>query len=161
MWIVFGTEVKTKRVPGGAKIERPCTQCGELSPFYEKEVTATFRLYFIDIFDYQRHRVMACGCCGACYATDELGLPGTRADDAASLGERAARAAHGVGGYLDRAANALEAGVSSLLSSERPATRSPKEQGPSDSDGGDDDGDPVEARFRVLEKKAGVRIKID
>ncbi len=168
MWIVFGTDVKTRRVPGGARVDRECGQCGEPATFYEKEVTATFRLYFIDIFDYRRHRVMACGCCGACYATDELGLPASQAGEAdalGSLGDRAARAARGMGGYIDRAADALEAGVSNLLSSERPASRvaTPKEQVPA----GDEelDGDAgiagSEARFRVLEKKAGVRIKID
>jgi hypothetical protein len=177
MWIVFGTGVKAKRVPGGAKVERHCDQCGELASFYEKEVTATFRLYFVDVFDYQRHRVMACGCCGACYATDELGTPA-----GASLGESAARAMHGVSGYIDRAASALEAGVSSLLSSDRappsriaaPSTASTASrvgQGrtgeparSTDEDRREDDEptpEPVKARFREVEKKPGVRIKID
>jgi len=163
MWIVFGTEVKAKRVAGGAKVEHHCDQCGELAPFYEKEMTSTFRLYFVDIFDYRRHRVMACGCCGACYATDELGLPGT---EAASLGERAARAAHEVGGYVDRAADALEAGVSNLLSAGRsrvstlsPLDRAAREEAAPGHD--DVDEPPASKRARVTEKKAGMRIKID
>jgi hypothetical protein len=161
MWIVFGTEVKATRVPGGAKVERHCDQCGELAPFYEKEVTSTFRLYFVDIFDYEHHRVMACGCCGAHYATDELGLP---AHHAASLGERAARAAHEAGGYIDRAANALEAGVSSLLTGSRGprvSTRVREEALEEEAGQSDDDGAKAEARLRVGEKKPGVRIKID
>jgi hypothetical protein len=175
MWIVFGTGVKTTRVPGGAKVDRECAQCGEVASFYEKEVTSTFQLYFIDVFDYQHHRVMACGCCGACYATDELGAPGTQAlagARSATIGESAARAAHEVGGYIDRAAGALEAGVASLLSTERPPARvsnastrglrAAPEEMPREDEGDEDPlADPLEARFRVLEKKAGVRIKID
>jgi hypothetical protein len=187
MWIVFGTGEKTTRVPGGAKVERHCEQCGELASFYEKEIIATFRLYFIDVFDYGRHRVMACGCCGACYATDELGVPATRtheADTRGTLGESAARVAHGVGGYIDRAADAFEAGISSLLSDERPkvrvsdpattgaraglAQRGSVEKAPGGGDARRDDlddddplADPLEKRFRVLESKAGARIKID
>src|SRR5262245_41715131 len=123
MWIVFGNSVKTRRVPGGAKVERACGQCGETATFYEKEVTSTFRLYFMDVFDYQRHRVMACGCCGACYATDELGLPAPPDEGASgALGEGIERAARGVSGALDRAANALEAGVSSLFFDEHPSS---------------------------------------
>ena len=167
MWIVFGTGVKTARVPGGARVERECGGCGELATFYEKDVTSTFRLYFIDVFDYQRHRVMACGCCGACYATDELGLPSTRADEAGasgSLGEGAARAAHRVGGYFDRAAGALEAGISSLLTGSRGprvSTRVREEALEEEAGQSDDDGAKAEARLRVNEKKPGVRIKID
>ncbi len=184
MWIVFGTGVKATRVPGGARVERRCDQCGEAATFYEKEVTSTFRLYFVDVFDYQRHRVMACGCCGACYATDELGAPALRGDRdmVDSLGETASRAVHGVGGYIDRAADALEAGVASLLSGERPRSRvaSASPLGPrvgavaglaemrpaaeaearSDGDEVDAPAEPAGARLRVQERKAGVRIKI-
>jgi hypothetical protein len=160
MWIVFGTGVKARRVPGGARVERRCGQCDEVATFYEKEVTATFQLYFVELFDYQRHRVMACGCCGACYATDELGLPATRTGEAgerATIGESAARAAHGIGGYIDRAADALEAGVSNLLTAERPPAlrrRPVEEEAPSD-------GEHHDVRVGVPERKTGVRIKID
>lgn len=151
MWIVFGTGVKTTRVPGGARIERYCMQCGEHATFYEKEVTATFRLYFIDVFDYQKHRVMACGCCGACYATDELGVP-TAVTEGPS-----------VAGYIERAAGAFEAGISSLFSDERPASRASSREEEEPSPPGDDDfdplEDPMEARFRELERKAGLRGK--
>jgi hypothetical protein len=163
MWIVFGTRVDARRVPGGLKVERTCGQCGETATFYEKEITSTFRLYFIDVFDYQRHRVMACGCCGACYATDELGAPGTR-----SLEERARpalegveRAAGRVGEYVERAATAVGSGISSLFSDERPAPperkAAPRPEPPEDEI--DPLEDPVEARFRDLERK--VRIRID
>jgi hypothetical protein len=157
MWIVFGTGVKTRRVPGGAKVDRHCMQCGEHATFYEKEVTATFRLYFIDVFDYQKHRVMACGCCSACYATDELGIPQTPAVTEGPT----------VAGYLERAAGAFESGISSLFSDERPAARSGRHEEeddsppppPADDDEIDPLEDPMEARFRELERKAGLRDK--
>lgn len=152
MWIVFGTGVKTMRVPGGAKVDRHCDQCGEHATFYEKEVTATFRLYFIDVFDYKRHRVMACGCCGACYATDELGMPNT---PRLSEGPAVAR-------YFERAADAVESGINSLFGEERPApvaARQVKKEEPPPEEELDPLEHPMEARFRELERKAGLRIK--
>jgi hypothetical protein len=166
MWIVFGTGVKTTRVPGGTKIERRCEQCLETATFYEKEVTSTFRLYFVDVFDYQRHRVMACGCCGACYATDELGIRETRSldeADRAPLGDRIERTAGRMGAYVERAAGAVEASISSLFSDERPAppaSPTPQDAPPPSLDEEIDPlEDPLEARFRELEKKARGRIK--
>jgi hypothetical protein len=161
MWIVFGTNQKTQRVPGGARLERHCDQCGETATFYEKEVTATFQLYLIDVFDYRRHRVMSCGCCGACYATDELGAPARRDGDVASLGEGLEHAARRAGGYLERAADVVESGISSLLFDERVGgarRREVDEQEPRPDDEDDPLAHPHEARFRELEKK---RIKID
>jgi hypothetical protein len=162
MWIVFGTGVKTTRVPGGAKVERRCGQCSEVATFYEKEVTATFRLYFVDVFDYRRHRVMACGCCGACYATDELGVPAAQAPADAStrsLGDGLDR----VGGALGRAAGALGAGISSLFSDDDAtspaASREEDEAEEPSKDDLDAMEDPLEARFRELERKAGLRPK--
>jgi hypothetical protein len=147
------SSVKTTRVPGGAKVERHCGQCGEIATFYEKEVTSTFRLYFIDVFDYRRHRVMACGCCSACYATDELGVPTTPAVSESPS----------VAGYFERAADAVESGFASLFSEERPAplvsNRRKEEEPPPSEDEFDPLEDPMEARFRELERKAGLRIK--
>jgi hypothetical protein len=167
MWIVFGTGVTTRRVPGGLKVERRCAQCGETATFYEKEVTSTFRLYFVDVFDYQRHRVMACGCCSACYATDELDArktPTLDASERAPLGDQLESAAARVGGYVERAASAVEAGVSSLFFDERPARPAPpppREAPPSIVDEEMDDPleDPLEARFRELERKVRIQIK--
>jgi hypothetical protein len=117
MWIIFGTAVKTTRIAGGARVDRDCEQCGERATFYEKEITSSFRLYFVDIFDYRRHRVMSCGSCGACYATDELGAPtGER-----TLGEDVGRAAQRVGGYLERAAGAVETRLGTLFAGDRAA----------------------------------------
>jgi hypothetical protein len=157
MWIVFGTGVTTKRVPGGARLDRHCMQCGEHATFYEKEVTATFRLYFVDVFDYRKHRVMACGCCSACYATDELGVPQTGA----------VTEAPSVAGYIERAAGAFEDGIASLFGHDRPTAHAardeeePESKSPQDDDEIDPLEDPMEARFRELERKAGLRIKDD
>lgn len=41
--------------------------------FYERMSVSKFSLYFIELLDYGKRRVMACGACGALYATDELG----------------------------------------------------------------------------------------
>jgi hypothetical protein len=75
MWIILGNKVQTQRVPDGRKVERQCTACGETAMFYEREVSKSFRLYFVSLFNYETQRVMACGACGAHYATDELGRP--------------------------------------------------------------------------------------
>lgn len=160
MWIVFGTKAQTTRVPGGMKLERLCSQCGETAAFYEKELVSTFRLYFIDVFDYKRHRVMACGCCGACYATDELGMPGTQPPRGEPLiGEQLGRAADRAGDYVERAASAVQSGLSSLFSDGRraPAPRPPSSPPPASLDEDLDrlaEDDPMEARFRELERKA-------
>jgi hypothetical protein len=167
VWIVFGTRVNARRVPGGLKVERTCGECGENATFYEKEVKRTFNLYFVDVLDYGRHRVMACGCCGACYATDELDAPETRSAEEPAHPARAARAlsvADRVGDYVDRAASALESGISTLFRDE-PSGSAPPERDeapppmPSGSDGEVDPlDDPLEARFRELERKARIRI---
>ncbi len=76
-WIILGHRTKTERVPDGLVVERRCTSCGERATFYERKAVRTFRLYFVDVFDYDAQRVMACGACGALYATDEHGEPST------------------------------------------------------------------------------------
>lgn len=71
-WVVLGLKRATERVPGGAQLVRRCDGCHEETTFYEKEIKSTFRLYFVDVFDFDRDRVMACGACGAAFVTDEL-----------------------------------------------------------------------------------------
>jgi hypothetical protein len=163
MWIVFGTAERTERVPGGAKVDRRCEKCGEVTTFYEKQVHSSFRLYFIDVFDYDRHRVMACGGCGTCYATDELGSKaaaeaGTE-PAARSFGQEVERVARRAGGFLERTADAVEAGISSLLpgdSPHAPARREPDASEHADgqlSDEEEQELDPLEKRFRDLEER--------
>lgn len=169
MWIVFGTRSELARVPDGLKVERRCGSCGETATFYEKQATKTFRLYFIDVFDYERHRVMACGCCGAYYATDELGVPGKMTGERNLINGHVGRTVERVGSYVERAGSAVSDGLSSLLSGgERRSTREQDgwqsgargesrslEDAEIDKEiagiGVDDD---MEARFRALEEKA-------
>lgn len=75
VWVVIGHRVRSERVPDGLAVERECVTCGEVATFYEREAVKSFRLYFVDVFDYETQRVMACGACGTLYATDELGKP--------------------------------------------------------------------------------------
>lgn len=75
VWVVIGHRVRSERVPDGLAVERECASCGEVATFYEREAVKSFRLYFLDVFDYDTQRVMACGACGTLYATDELGEP--------------------------------------------------------------------------------------
>ena len=101
VWIVFGTKEASTRVPGGAQLVRHCDACGETVTFYEKDRTSTFRLYFIDVYDYRKNRVMECGACGAHYATDELGarddLPTTIEKKLEQGGQAVGRFASSVG----------------------------------------------------------------
>ncbi len=166
MWIVFGTAERTARVPGGAKVDRRCEKCGEVTTFYEKQVHSSFRLYFIDVFDYDRHRVMACGGCGTCYATDELGAKAAAGTETQtqgeagtrSFGQEVERAARRAGGFLERTADAVEAGISSLLpgdSPHAPARAEPDASEPADGQLSDEEEelDPIEKRFRDLEER--------
>jgi hypothetical protein len=105
VWIVIGNRTKTERVPGGVSVERRCPACGEVSTFYERRAVRTFRLYFLDVFDYDEQRVMACGACGTLYATDEHGAPS--AATARGWKEALDSAADRVGGAVSRAGEAL------------------------------------------------------
>lgn len=105
VWIILGQRTKTERVPGGLAVERQCPSCNEFSTFYERRAVKTFRVYFMDVFDYADQRVMACGACGTLFATDEHGEPSTETKD----GWRSAfdDAAKSVGGAVERAGEAL------------------------------------------------------
>jgi hypothetical protein len=168
VWIIAGTSARSERVPGGAKLEHYCQSCRETTMFYEKQMTDTFRLYFIDVYDISKQRVMACGACGAHYLTDDqratdgaAQAPAVRQD---SLGNRVERGVQStgerVGGFFERTADSLEAGIGKLLhgeSSTPPASRhepEPLHDDPLDEDPLDD---PNEAKFRELERKAGLR----
>ncbi len=172
MWVILGNKVQTTRVPDGRKVERHCTACGETAMFYEREVSKSFRLYFIDLFNYQTQRVMACGACGAHYATDELGRPmaGEVSDDDRQKGTVLGT----VKDALRRAGNALQdaTGVkadpdvaSAGEEPERPAKKTimpeskrlaASSETPDDDDFVDplaSDDDDLNARFAALEKK--------
>jgi hypothetical protein len=158
VWVIIGTRAKSSRVPDGAKVERHCPNCAETTMFYEKEMTDTFRLYFIDIFDISRQRVMACGACGAHYATDEVATANRpreeRLIDRVDRGLMSAGAR--LGSFVEGAAQSLESGLDELVRGKRPA---PPAHTHEESEHELDDPlvDPVEARFRELERKAGHR----
>lgn len=105
VWIILGQRTKTERVPGGLAVERQCPSCNEFATFYERRAVKTFRVYFMDVFDYADQRVMACGACGTLFATDEHGEPSTDTKD----GWRTAfdDAAKCVGGAVEKAGEAL------------------------------------------------------
>ena len=157
MWIIYGTRAESRRIPNGAKVTRECGACHEVSTFYEKELTSTLRLYFVDVFDYKKHRVMQCGACGACYATDELS-EGDR-DVGASIENAFDRGVDAIG----RAASTVGDGITNLAAKlvgrEPPRRRAPDVER-------DDEPDPevphedlaeldeMEQKFRKLEAEA-------
>jgi hypothetical protein len=158
MWIVFGTKEASRRVPHGAQVTRHCDACGETAVFYEKDRTSTFRLYFIDVFDYKKSRVMECGACGAHYATDELGSADV--DLATSVEKKL----HAGGEALGKLATAVGDKLTDLSAKvvDRPPPRRPEKR-PAERDRGglddlsDDDKaaleelDEMEMKFRALE----------
>lgn len=105
VWIVIGNRTKTERVPNGLSVERRCPSCSEVATFYERRAIRTFRLYFLDVFDYDEQRVMACGACGTLYATDEHGRPS--AETAEGWRQALDRAADSVTGAVGRAGEAV------------------------------------------------------
>jgi hypothetical protein len=106
MWVILGNKVETQRVPNGRRVERACAACGETAMFYEREVSKSFRLYFVSLFNYETQRVMACGACGAHYATDELGRP--MVSDTPPEERQKGTIFGGVKDALRRAGNALQ-----------------------------------------------------
>lgn len=105
VWIVIGNRTKTERVPDGLSVERRCPACSEVSTFYERRAIRTFRLYFLDVFDYDEQRVMACGACGTLYATDEHGRPS--AETAEGWRQALERAGESVTGAVGKAGEAI------------------------------------------------------
>src|SRR5437870_2306687 len=112
MWIVWGNSTKSERVQGGPKIERHCTACNETAMFYERSVTRTVQLYFINVYDYKTQRVMACGASGALYSTDELGAP---LENPAEAGVEPGKVIDSLVNAAQRAGQAIEHGASAAL----------------------------------------------
>jgi len=157
MWIVFGNKLKSERVPNGKRVERHCESCGETAMFYERTSSTKFSLYFIEILEYGKRRVMACGACGELYATDELGPPETQ-----SVPEQVLGAAEKTGAQLSAAAKsafgklseAAKGGLHHLEGKESP--RAP-DAAPGRDESFEDpltsDEEDLESKFRDLEKK--------
>jgi hypothetical protein len=160
MWIVFGTKDASRRVPNGAQVTRHCDSCGETAVFYEKDRTSTFRLYFIDVFDYRKTRVMQCGACGASYATDELGSGDV--DWATTVEKKLHAGSEAIGKFATSVGDKLTDLSASLVNRPPPRRvekRPPERVRPADEDLSDDDKaaleelDELEAKFRALEKE--------
>ncbi len=128
MWIIIGNRVSSERVPNGKVAQHHCNSCGETAMFYERHIVKTMRLYFIDVFNYKRQRAMACGACGALYATDEFGASADDEADGKSL------QAGTIAGHLESAAktvgDAFREGANELLGRGREAARASREEQP-------------------------------
>jgi hypothetical protein len=156
MWIVLGTKEKSERVPNGKRFESQCQACGEVAMFYERRMTSTLQLYFLDIVDYGSRLVMACGACGTLYAT------GDAAHAEPSMIAKATKTAGQVGSAIatgaTRAVDRVSGAARELLS---PGTSKPNDVSNAEEVMSDDplreDDDALEARFRDLEK----RVRID
>lgn len=158
MWIVVSTKVKTERVAGGRQLDRHCSECGEDARFYERRATSILQLYFIDVVDYGRRTVMACGACGALYATDELGEPVSA--DTQNLGNVTAAAERAGKDLAARAKVAFGeiAGAARRLTGQADA---PSEAASDETDAHPDplaeDDAALEARFAELDRKFRVK----
>lgn len=71
MWVFVGGGEKLEPVIGGRQLTKHCDKCGQTTVFYEKKISQTFRLYFVHLFAYAPKQVMACGACGAYFATGD------------------------------------------------------------------------------------------
>jgi hypothetical protein len=156
MWLVLGTKEHTERVPNGRQVERLCSECHETAMFYERRATSTIQLYFIDVVDYRSRTVMACGACGALYATDDA-----EARQPTPL-EKFTGAAEQVGSSIaSGAARAFEKvsdAARGALHSDTPEARRPARPTTTDDPLADEDA-ALEARFEELEKNAA-RVRI-
>ena len=121
MFLIFGDKHRTEPVEGGLQERRVCPKCGESALFRERVVSKQFRIYFVEMFTHDTHRVMECSRCGTAFVTDELRRKGASNDHSGTLlgtiqglAERGKRAVHdgSVGRALEQASAAAEqAGV--------------------------------------------------
>ncbi len=79
VWIRIESLSRGEPIEGGVSLERECGACGEVARFEERRGSSSYRRYLLDGVDVEAHRVMACGECGALFATDELGRPSEHA----------------------------------------------------------------------------------
>jgi hypothetical protein len=157
MWLVLGTKEHTERVPNGRQVERLCSECHETAMFYERRATSTIQLYFIDVVDYRSRTVMACGACGALYATDDA-----EARQATPLEKFTGAAEHVGSSIASGAARAFEKvsdAARGALHSDTPEARRPAPTRTTTDDPLADEDAALEARFEELEKNAA-RVRI-
>lgn len=159
MWILIGTKEKTERVPDGRRFESRCGACGEVAMFYERRMTSTLQLYFLDIVDYGSRLVMACGACGALYATGdaEHAKPDMISKATKTASDVGSAIASGAGRAVDRISGAARDLLGSGSSSSRPTAPSRRDDDAMHDDPLREDDEALEAQFRELEK----RVRID
>ena len=157
MWLVIGTKEKTERVPNGRRVERRCSQCGEVAMFYERRAISTFQVYFLDLVDYASRAVMVCGACGTLYATDDAGPPEPSTLDAitGAAEQVGSRIASGASRTIERIGSAARGALRPSAAEPSPP---PPGGGATDDPLADDDA-ALEARFQALEKR-GARVRI-
>jgi hypothetical protein len=142
----------TERVPNGKRVERHCDSCGETAMFYERQASTKFSLYFIELLEYGKRRVMACGACGELYATDELGPAEVSAPE--KVLSAAEKAGAQIGAAAKDAFGKLRSRIDEFRSEELPPRREPAE---ATTDPLADDENELEAKFRDLEKRYRVK----
>lgn len=154
MWIVFGTKVQTERIPGGKQVQRQCEHCGEVAMFYERRAVSKLQLYFLDVLDYEKRTVMACGACGTLYGTDEVGA--VEAPDAGDAVQKIVGTAKGAFGRLSEAARTgFERVREEAERALEPEPRGTVREREATDDPLADDEAALEAKFREIEKKYG------
>jgi hypothetical protein len=153
MWILFGNKMTTERVPNGKRVERHCDACGETAMFYERVASTKLSLYFIELLEYGKRRVMACGACGELYATDELG------PSEVSTPEKVIGAAEKAGAQIGAAAKdafgKLKSGLDQFRSEQFPP--SPREPERELDDPLAEEENELEKKFRDLETRYRVK----
>lgn len=71
MWVFVGSGKRLEPVEGGREERRLCQSCGRNAVFYEKRMTRTLSVYFVDLAAFSPKYVMVCGACSAGYAVDD------------------------------------------------------------------------------------------
>jgi hypothetical protein len=154
MWILFGNKMTTERVPNGKRVERHCDSCGETAMFYERVASTKLSLYFIELLEYGKRRVMACGACGELYATDELGAAEV------STPEKVIGAAEKAGAQIGAAAKdafgKLKSGLDQFRSEQLPPSPREPERELSDDPLAEEENE-LEKKFRDLETRYRVK----
>jgi hypothetical protein len=121
--------------------------------FYERVASTKFSLYFIELLEYGKRRVMACGACGELYATDELGPAEVSAPE--KVMSAAEKAGAQIGAAAKDAFGKIRSRIDEFRSEELPPT--PERRPEATDDPLADDENALEAKFRDLEKRYRVK----
>lgn len=61
--IIWQTNKRLNRVPGGRKVELPCAGCLKAGMYYESELEENLKLYFLVEIWKKTKRILQCGAC--------------------------------------------------------------------------------------------------